>query len=149
MKHTHTLPVFVALVIAVSGASRATAPQSADADLAQIEQRLIRAWLDGDQEAIRAIVAPDWSVIDIAGRIRTREQVLQDMFAGQERPLKAGTIDDVRVRMFGDVGVVTGRTRAESSGGVKVALRFTDVFARRDGRWWIVASQGAPIAPRE
>lgn len=32
--------------------------------LNQLEQRLIRAWLDNDRETINAILADDWTVID-------------------------------------------------------------------------------------
>jgi len=48
------------------------------------------------------------------------------------------------------VAVATGRTRAAGSyRGVSatVTLRFTDVFARRQGRWQVVASQGTTVAP--
>ena len=39
--------------------------------IADIEQRLARAWVDRDRAAIDAILAADWSVIDSAGRVLT------------------------------------------------------------------------------
>ncbi len=56
------------------------------------------------------------------------------------------TIDEVNVRLLGNVAVVTGRTVAAGSDGTTVALRFTDVIAKRGGKWQIVASQGTRIA---
>ena len=92
-------------------------------------------------------MASDWAVIDIQGRVRTKAEVLEEMFATQDPGIEAMTIDDVMVRMVGEIGVVTGRTVATGSDGSTVRLRFTDVFVRRDGRWQVVASQGTPIQP--
>jgi ketosteroid isomerase-like protein len=116
------------------------------AELQQIEQRLARAWVEGDRDAIDAILDPNWTVTDIAGRVRTKLDVFRDMFAKQDRPIKAMTVDEVKVRLFGSIAVVTGRTSATGSDGTRVTLRFTDVFEKQDGRWQAVISQGTPIA---
>jgi ketosteroid isomerase-like protein len=60
------------------------------------------------------------------------------------------TVDDVEVRMVGEVAIATGRMRA--TGTVKgqrtsVALRFTDVFQHLGGRWQIVISHDTIITP--
>jgi uncharacterized protein (TIGR02246 family) len=114
-------------------------------ELAAMEQRLARAWVEGDQAAIRGLLADDWVTTDITGMVRERDSVLRDMFAATPTPIATMTIDDVRVRVFGDVAVVTGRTTASGTGGGEIQLRFTDVLARRDGRWLFVASQGTAI----
>ena len=119
-------------------------------DLNEIEQRLAKAWVDGDREAISAILSPDWTVIDIAGRVLTKTQVLQEMFETPHVTIEAMTIDEVKVRDFGDIAIVTGRTVATGRSGETrntVTLRFTDVFARHGGSWRAVASQGTPVAP--
>jgi ketosteroid isomerase-like protein len=59
------------------------------------------------------------------------------------------TVDDVKVRAFGDVAVATGRTRASGSykgERASVELRFTDVLLRRNDRWQFVVSQGTLVA---
>jgi uncharacterized protein (TIGR02246 family) len=117
-------------------------------ELETIEQDLVKAWVDGDREAIGRVLAPDWTVTGITGRVMTKAQVMDEMFAGTDRPIAAMTVDDVAVRVFGDAAVVTGRTvaRGNSPGAAPVELRFTDVFVRQDGRWLAVASQGTPVA---
>jgi uncharacterized protein (TIGR02246 family) len=115
-------------------------------ELAAIEQRLARAWVEGDQATIRSMLADDWVTTDVTGTVRAKDAVLRDMFAATPTPIAAMAIDDVRVRVFGDVAVVTGRTTASGTGGGQIQLRFTDVLARRDGRWLFVASQGTAIA---
>lgn len=118
------------------------------AELEQIQQRLIKAWVSKDRETINALLADDWAVTDPVGRVLTKAQVMAELDSG-ERKLESGAIDDVNVRLFGNVAVVTGRTTATGSyqgNSVSVKLRFTDVFVKRSGRWNAVASQATLIA---
>jgi hypothetical protein len=58
-------------------------------------------------------------------------------------------IDEVRVRVFGDAAVVTGRTHGVGEFGgaaYDVVIRFTDTFVRRDGRWSAVASHASLLS---
>lgn len=109
-----------------------------------IEQRLAAAWVEGNRSFIEQILADDWSVTDLTGRVLTRAQVLEEAFASGDRKVASMQIDDVNVRPFGDWAIVTGRTKAagEYQGQVvEVTLRFTDVFTYRNGRWQVVVSQ--------
>lgn len=111
--------------------------------LNDIEQRLVAAWVAGDSSFHEKTLADDWSVIDAAGRVMSKTRMLAEAFSIDGQITK-GTIDQVDVRVFGDWAVVTGRTQAAGqNGGVDfdVTLRFTDVFACRDGTWQVVASQ--------
>jgi ketosteroid isomerase-like protein len=112
-------------------------------DLTKIQHRLAQAWVDGDREFIESVLADDWSVTDLTGRVLTKEEVTREAFASDERQVVSMTIDDIRVRPFTEWAVVTGETRAagQYQGEVmEVKLRFTDVFALRNGRWQAVAS---------
>jgi ketosteroid isomerase-like protein len=123
--------------------SNAVSNQGVDDILRGIEDGLATAWVERDRAFIEATLADDWSVTDAAGRVLTRAQVLEEGFVSGERRLVSGWLDDIDVRSFGDWAVVTGRShvRGRYQGEVKNAtLRFTDVFAHRDGRWQIVAS---------
>lgn len=115
--------------------------------LTGIEHRLMAAWAAGDPSFHEKTLADDWSVIDATGRVMSKTQMLAEAFSVDGQITK-GTIDQVDVRLFGDWAVVTGRTRAAGqNGGVDfdVALRFTDVFACRNGNWLVVASQATLI----
>ncbi|HYP01723.1 MAG TPA: nuclear transport factor 2 family protein [Pyrinomonadaceae bacterium] len=117
-------------------------------ELNELEQRLIRAWLEEDRETVEAILDDDWSVIDPAGRILTKSQVMAEFESGV-RKMESGTIDEVKVRSFGNFAVVTGRTTAAGNyqgASFSVQLRFTDVCVKRGDRWQVVASQGTLLA---
>jgi len=117
-------------------------------ELTRIQERLAAAWVAGDPSFHRQVLADDWSVIDATGRVRTKAEVLGESFGDPERKITLGKIDDIKVRTFGDWAIVTGRTHAagEYRGEpFDVTLRFTDVFARRDGSWQAVASHATLI----
>lgn len=141
-----TAAVALAVLVAVGAAQ----PADDTATIVDLEHRLAAAWVKGDRTFIEGLLAADWSVTDGAGRVLTRQQVLDETFGSADRRIEAMAIDDVQVRFVAGVAIVTGRTRATGSyrgqSGTAV-LRFTDVFTRRDGHWQIVVSHGSSVAP--
>lgn len=113
-----------------------------------IEERLATAWVIGDRSFIEQVLAEDWSVTDLTGRVLKRAEILEEAFGSKDRKIVSMRIDDIRVRSFGDWAIVTGKTEAagEYQGKVaEVTLRFTDVFAKRNGNWQAVASHATLI----
>jgi hypothetical protein len=47
---------------------------------------------------------------------------------------------DVVIRILGDAAIVHGQTWYETADGAPKRGRYTDVYARRDGRWLAVAA---------
>ena len=119
--------------------------------LKDLQQQLARAWVAGDRTAIERIIAPEWTVTGPDGQISTRADVLREVFETRTHRISALTVDDVRVRVFGDAAVVTGRTRGRGESGntpYDVEIRFTDTFVRRDERWQAVASHASLVTAR-
>lgn len=58
------------------------------------------------------------------------------------RPLAVSNFacEDVRIRVFGEVAIVHGRTTYRKPDGRPGAGRYTDVWARRAGRWVCVCA---------
>ncbi len=116
--------------------------------LRDIENRLAVAWVEGDRSFIEKVLAEDWSVIDLTGRVLTKADVLEEAFATKDRKIVSMHIDDLSVRSFGEWAIVTGRTHAtgeDQGAAAEVTLRFTDVFAYRGDTWQVVASQATSI----
>jgi len=74
---------------------------------------------------------PDGSLVDRAGFL---EQV--------SRPATMSNLEarDVRIRLFGDMAIIHGRTIYTRANNQPAASRYTDVWARRQGRWLCVAA---------
>ena len=74
---------------------------------------------------------PDGSLVDRAG-----------FLAQTARPVTIADLEahDVDLRVLGDVAIVHARTTYTLPDGRQGAGRYTDVWARRDGRWLAVAA---------
>ncbi len=74
---------------------------------------------------------PDGSLVDRAG-----------FLVQTARPVAISNLEahDVRIRVMGDVALVHARTTYTLPDGRAGAGRFTDVWARRDGRWLAVSA---------
>jgi hypothetical protein len=124
-------------------------PSKVIATLHEIEQRLAAAWVAGDRLFIEQNLANDWSVTDLTGKVLTKAEVLKEVLGSESRRVISMQIDDINVRPFGDWAIVTGRTNAAGEYQNQVAqvtLRFTDVFAYRNGHWQVVASQATLLS---
>lgn len=134
-------------VVAAFAAALQPAPGDDVAEFRQIARNLAAAYLRGDRAFVDALLTDDWTSTDYRGRTWTKVNVLA-MFDGQRPPMTKAEIDVDRVRLLGDVAVVTGRSvsTGEVDGrAVTVTQRFTDVYVRRDGRWRVVASHGTQV----
>src|SRR5262245_11959191 len=124
-------------------------PPAADvtAEFRQIQQNLANAYLRGDRAVVASLLADDWTSVDYRGRTWTKANVLA-LFDGPRPPMTKSEIDVDRVRVIGDVAIITGRSVAAGTVDgreVSITQRYTDIYARRDGRWRVVASQGTQI----
>src|SRR4051794_22920863 len=137
------------LSIAVVVAFAALQPPPGDpvAEFRQIEQNLAAAYLRGDRGFVDALFTDDWTSTDYRGRIWTKANVLA-MFDGQRPPMTKVEIDVDRVRVIGDVAIVTGRSVSAGvvdGRAVSITQRYTDIYVRRDGRWRVVTSHGTQV----
>jgi len=105
--------------------------------------RLIAAEQAGDIPTLGVILGADYRGYDPSGRPQDRETVLESYRRGNVR-FDLLTVSDLTLRVLGDVGLVAGvsRLRGHTDGErFDLRLRFLDVYAWRDGRWELVASQ--------
>jgi ketosteroid isomerase-like protein len=101
----------------------------------------------GDRAFVDDLLTDDWTSTDYQGRIWTKANVLA-LFGPNGPTFTKVEIDVDRVRLLGDVAVVTGRSvsagRFEGR-DINVTQRYMDIYVRRDGRWRVVASQGTQV----
>jgi ketosteroid isomerase-like protein len=74
---------------------------------------------------------PDKSLVDRAGFLK------QTAIPVTIRNLIA---DDVKIRVMGDFAIIHGRTSYTTSDGQQAHGRYTDCWARQNGRWLAVAA---------
>jgi len=128
---------------AAAGATTDAAGRAA-ADVAELT-RLERIWNDahvhGDAEALDALWDDDLVVSVPRMQVLTRADALAVARSGRMRFDRYET-SDLRVRVYGESAVVTGRlqrTRRRDDRVVEDDWRFTKVYVRRGARWKVVA----------
>jgi len=110
-------------------------------------------WADADQKGDLAWfernLAENFSgVSSRTGKLTTKADELADI-KNRKDVFTSVSASDMRVRVEGDTGVVTGvyhmKGRDEKGQPVDRRIRYTDVYVKRDGRWLALAAQGTLI----
>ena len=123
-------------------------PTGGDAEtLMALERTWASAVMTHDAAPLEGFLADDFTQTSETGEVRGREETIARA-ASSAAVFSSGGLEDMRVRLYGDVAVVTGRFAAEGRSGDEpftVNVRWTDTFVRRDGRWLCVASQSSSV----
>ncbi len=146
MKRT---PIIAALPLLLSTSSSAMAQHrnarattSTEQAVRQQDQERIRAQISADSVALRRIYADDFLGIGPTGVVRNKAEVIAD-FTSHALTYQSITTADVRVRVYGNTAVETGRsTMVGQDRGKPVPRdnRFTRVWVMTAGRWQLVAN---------
>jgi uncharacterized protein (TIGR02246 family) len=122
---------------------------SAEQEIKSLEEERNRAILNGDAAALERMTSDDYTFITLRGDLRTKSDIVKG-FQSKSFKYDSRTISDLRVRVFGDTAVVTGRsTQKGTEGGKDYSgdYRFTRVYVKQNGRWITVALQATLIEP--
>lgn len=91
-----------------------------------------------DVERFDTILAQDFLCSQPDGSIVDKRTFL-DQVARSSPPAELSA-EDVRVRILGDIAIIHAATSYVPSGGERRRGRYTDVWARRNGRWLAVSA---------
>jgi ketosteroid isomerase-like protein len=126
------------------------APRDEAALVAQLTAQADRwdqAIVRKDRAAIEANMAEDFRQIDGAARLETRRSFVDDLMDPALR-IDPYRVEELEVRLHGDVALLSGRTRMTGSYQGKPFqshYRYIDVYVRRGGEWKIVSVQITPV----
>jgi len=142
----------VGCIVAASLVQQPALASREAADVAELS-RLDTAWneahLRGDADALDRLWADDLVVTVPNMPVMTKPDVLGFARSGRSKFQRYET-SDLRVRVYGDAAVVTGRvqrTRTFKDRPVEDDWRFTKVYVRRAGQWRVVAYHASASAP--
>jgi ketosteroid isomerase-like protein len=132
----------VSNVIAQQPSTRARNATSAETAVQQQDQERIHAQITADTVALRRIYADDFVGIGPTGVVRNKAEVIAD-FASHALTYQSITTAEVRVRVYGNTAVETGRSTMlgrDRDKTVPLDNRFTRVWVMTAGRWQLVAN---------
>ena len=107
--------------------------------LARLNDDYIHSVQHGDVPRFREILADDFLCSNPDGSLLDKAQFLEQT----ARPVTISglAIDDVRIRILGDVALIHARTHYKTAAaGEQRHGRYTDVWARRAGKWLAVSA---------
>ena len=112
--------------------------------LRDLNAKYDKALVTGDVEALDRIYSEDFTYTNPDGVLRSRAEQLAFVRAGK-LGLASGRSDDIRVHVYGDFAVITGRFNGairRAGGTVAFRERYTTAWLKHTGRWVLVAEQG-------
>ena len=116
-----------------------TTNQKPSAPAEQEVSAAVAKWLassqEGDFTALRKLVADDFIGTTFSGEVVSKDDVARQGGGGS---FPEGTVQDLRVRVYGDTAVAIGALVFKSK--QPGTLRFTEVWAKRQAGWQMVVA---------
>lgn len=117
-------------------------------EILKIHNSLDQAYLNKDTAAFERIMADDYIISGVSGKMQTRAEVLEEMrkeFANANYKVLSAKTDDVKIKVSGNMALVTGNwtsTTVSANGSAEPHTdtgRFTNIYEKRGGKWMLVA----------
>jgi len=120
-----------------------TAATSAENEIRKLEEARNQAILHGDVGALDRMTSDDYTFITLRAEMRTKAEILKG-FASGSFHYESREISDLKVRVYGDTAIVTGRSvqkGMENGKDYSGGYWFTRVYVKQNGHWLTVALQ--------
>ena len=125
----------------------AAATTNAEDEIKRLEEMRNQAVLHGDVAVLDRMTSDDYTFITLRGEMRTKQEILKG-FASGSFHYDSRQIFDLKVRVYGNTAVVTGRSvqkGMENGKDYSGDYWFTRVYVKQNDRWVTVALQTTPI----
>jgi len=120
-----------------------------EAAVRKLEAQRVEAALKGDVGALDRILSADLTYMHSSGVLDTKASFLSSLSSGKLK-YKGFDESDLKVRVYGDAAVLTGKAAVRAQRGdevVDLSLALTAVYAKgADGAWRLVAWQTTRLA---
>ena len=137
-KMLFVISLLVAAAISIFAQTAVKTPEQNNG-VEQAVLKLTQEWLAAeerhDRAALEGIIADDFLGTGPGGNTVSKRDVIP--LEGTQAGGLSVTGQDIKVRVFGNAAVVSGRGVAKTQ--EKAELRFTVVFVKREDRWQMVA----------
>ncbi|MBI1872937.1 MAG: nuclear transport factor 2 family protein [Acidobacteria bacterium] len=138
-----------ATLLLVAAASQQAAPTDDVRELTRLEAVWNDAHERAEAEALERLWSDDLEVAVPKMALMNKSDALRFFRVGRMKFQRYQT-SDVRVRLYGDAAVVTGRLRRQrvvNGRQLDDDWRFTKTYVRRSGHWQVVAYHASESAP--
>jgi uncharacterized protein (TIGR02246 family) len=125
---------------------------SDDQQVIAVEEALFDALKNRDSAALSKLVADDFQFRDAGNEIIAKPEFLKAATSVPGTILSVSS-DDMRVRVIGDLAILSGTQKAvvrlKDGNQLTGEGVFTDVFAKRDGAWQLIFAHNIDLPTKE
>ena len=150
----HLAVAMAILGITLSGTAQTANPPNASEQAVRDQEALYaNAVKRQDIPALQSLLAEEFLATSSRGELRNKAMELDDLKPNPGYSIDDFRLDDIRVRLFDNTAIVTGREILEvryNKQPLTSLLRYTRVYVKRASGWQIVAQQLTALqaAPR-
>jgi len=145
---TVILAILASIQVAVAQGASATSRDAAVVkQIEHLEEARNQAILKSDAASIEKMTSDDYTFITLKGELRTKAEIVKGFSSGSFK-YESRTISDLKVRVYGDTAVVTGRSiqkGVENGKDYSGDYWFTRVYVKQNNAWITVALQTTMI----
>ena len=126
----------------------AVPPASVEEEVRAVNERRFAAMVKEDFAELDRLLADDLTYIHSSGVVETKKQSIASISAKVLRYVSIQS-SDVRVRVYGDTAVLTGRAAMSvvaQGRDLNLQNLFTAVYVRQGGEWKLTVWQSTPAA---
>ena len=138
--------LFVSSLAATARAQGAAGP-GVEEQLKKMERDRAAAVVKGDVATLEGLTSDDYILINANGQVSDKATTMNAIKTGNIK-LTANDLSDLKVRVYGDTAVVTGKANSKGTIGgreLKGPVMFTRIYVKKNGKWQSVAFQQTPI----
>ncbi len=139
--------LFVLSAWLVLAAAPVPAQQSEADSVRKAELARMQAMEKNDFDALDALLASDLIYTHSNGPVDDKAKFMDGLRSGRSRYVSL-VPENPNVRVFGDMAVINGRAKAvvhTQDQKLDLKLSYLDVWAKRDGKWQMIAWQSARL----
>ena len=112
---------------------------SDEKSLTELNVQYVDSFMKADVEWYRQHLADEFICIESDGSLLDKSQFLRRTADGPG--VQSYRLQDARIRIYGDVGLVHGLGMFTRLDGTTGTSRYTDVYAKVDGAWKAISAQ--------
>jgi len=112
-------------------------------ELKKLETDRAAAVVKGDVATLEKQTSDDYTLINMYGQMSGKSQMIDNFKSGKTK-LTSNNISDMKVRVYGNTAVITGKADVAGTMAGKDAkgqIAFTRVYVKKGGSWQSVAFQ--------
>ena len=120
------------------------------ADLKKAVHDYDEAQIKGDRAELQRLIADDYTLLNSSGKVQTRAELIADYTAPGFK-LEPFVVEQPIEKVWSDGAVMGGIATLKGVDGGKpfsVTLRFTDIWAKRNGVWQVIYTHVSKPPPK-